>query len=204
MALLLYGLLSSLLKALEYCFIGTCNSVTVGSKYVNMADINLKLLPRSDDSLVELVELFFFAYRDFTADPDHILAKIGFGRAHHRVLHFVGRNPGMTVAELLDILKITKQSLGRVLRELIEKGYVIQEEGSHDRRQRLLYLTGRGDGLHQELLAPQLTRFDRALARSPSSEKTFRDMLLHMIDSEGREQLRTIQARARKRTRGDR
>jgi DNA-binding MarR family transcriptional regulator len=169
-----------------------------------MADINLKLLPRTDDSLVELVELFFFAYRDFTADPDHILAKIGFGRAHHRVLHFVGRNPGMTVAELLDILKITKQSLGRVLRELIEKGYVVQEEGSHDRRQRLLHLTGRGDGLHQELLAPQLTRFDRALARSPSGEKAFRDMLLHMIDSEGREQLRTIQARTRKRIRGNR
>jgi len=169
-----------------------------------MADINIKLLPRADESLVELVELFFFAYRDFTADPDHILTKIGFGRAHHRVLHFVGRNPGMTVAELLDILKITKQSLGRVLRELIEKGYIVQEEGSLDRRQRLLYLTGRGEGLHQELMAPQLTRFDRALARSPSSEKPFRDMLLHMIDGEGREQLRTIQARARKRVKGDR
>jgi DNA-binding MarR family transcriptional regulator len=174
------------LKALEYYSISTCISVTVGSKYVNMADINIKLLPRADESLVELVELFFFAYRDFTADPDHILATIGFGRAHHRVLHFVGRNPGMTVAELLEILKITKQSLGRVLRELIQKGYVVQEEGSQDRRQRLLYLT------------------DRALARSPSSEKAFRDMLLHMIDGEGREQLRTIQARARKRMKGDR
>ena len=169
-----------------------------------MADINIKLLPRTDESLVELVELFFFAYRDFTADPDHILTKIGFGRAHHRVLHFVGRNPAMTVAELLDILKITKQSLGRVLRELIEKGYIVQEEGSLDRRQRLLYLTGRGDDLHQELIAPQLTRFDRALSRSPSSEKAFRDMLLHMIDGEGREQLRTIQARARKRVKRER
>jgi DNA-binding MarR family transcriptional regulator len=169
-----------------------------------MADINLKLVLPTDESLVELVELFFFAYRDFTADPDHILAKIGFGRAHHRVLHFVGRNPGMTVAELLDILKITKQSLGRVLRELIEKGYVLQEEGSHDRRQRLLYLTGRGDGLHQELIAPQLARFDRALARSLGNDKAFRDMLLQMIDGEGREQLRTIQARARRRARRDR
>jgi DNA-binding MarR family transcriptional regulator len=169
-----------------------------------MADINIKLLPRTDEPLVELVELFFFAYRDFTADPDHILAKIGFGRAHHRVLHFVGRNPGMTVAELLDILKITKQSLGRVLRELIHKGHIVQEEGSLDRRQRLLYLTGRGKDLHQELIAPQLTRFDRALARSPGSEKAFRDMLLHMIDGEGREQLRTIQERARKRVKGDR
>jgi DNA-binding MarR family transcriptional regulator len=204
MALLLYGLSRSLLNALKYCFISTCNSVMGRSKYVNMADINLKLLPRTDESLVELVELFFFAYRDFTADPDHILAKIGFGRAHHRVLHFVGRNPGMTVAELLDILKITKQSLGRVLRELIEKDYIVQEEGSHDRRQRLLYLTVRGDSLHQELMAPQLTRFDRALARSSGSDKAFTDMLLHMIDGEGREQLRTIQARARKRDRGNR
>jgi DNA-binding MarR family transcriptional regulator len=164
-----------------------------------MADVNLKLLPQTGESLVELVELLFFAYRDFTADPDHILAKIGFGRAHHRVLHFVGRNPGMTVAELLDILKITKQSLGRVLRELLEKGYVVQEEGSLDRRQRLLYLTSWGNALHQELIAPQLTRISRALARSPGNDKAFREMLLHMIDAEGREQLRTIQARADRR-----
>src|SRR5688572_29740459 len=132
-----------------------------------MPDINVKMLPRTDESLVELIEFFFFAYSEFTADPDHILAKIGCLRAHHAVLHFVGRNLGMTVAELLDILKITKQSLGRVLRELIEKGYIVQEEGLQDRRQRLLYLTSRGDGLHQDLISPQLTRFDRALARSP-------------------------------------
>jgi DNA-binding MarR family transcriptional regulator len=169
-----------------------------------MADINLKLVPQTGESLVELVELLFFAYRDFTADPDHILAKIGFGRAHHRVVHFVGRNPGMTVAELLDILKITKQSLGRVLRGLIEKGYIIQEEGSLDRRQRLLYLTARGNALHQELIAPQLERLTRALARSPGSDKAFRDMLLNMIDGEGRNQLRTIQARAVHRGRGSR
>jgi DNA-binding MarR family transcriptional regulator len=142
------------------------------------------------------VELLFFAYRDFTGDPDHILSKIGFGRAHHRVLHFVGRNPGMSVAELLDILKITKQSLGRVLRQLIEKGYIAQEEGSLDRRQRLLYLTNRGRELHGQLIAPQLRRIERALARSGGNEKAFRDMLLSMIDPEGREQLQTILARA--------
>jgi DNA-binding MarR family transcriptional regulator len=159
-----------------------------------MADVNLQSTPR--DRLVELVELLFFAYRDFTGDPDHMLAKIGFGRAHHRVVHFVGRNPGMSVADLLDILKITKQSLGRVLRQLIEKGYVVQEEGSLDRRQRLLYLTSRGRELHRELITPQLERIERALARSGGSEKAFRDMLLSMIDPEGREQLRTILARA--------
>jgi DNA-binding MarR family transcriptional regulator len=148
---------------------------------------------------VELVELLFFAYRDFTADPDHILSPIGFGRAHHRVLHFVGRNPGMTVAELLDILKITKQSLGRVLRELIERGYIAQEEGSLDRRQRLLFLTPRGEDLHRQLMAPQLRRIERALTRSRSGEKAFKDTLLAMIDPEGREQMRALLARAGKR-----
>ena len=81
----------------------------------------------------------FFAYRDFVGDPDQLLDKLGFGRAHHRVLHFVNRNPGMKVAELLDVLKITKQSLGRVLKQLIDEGYVAQKEGA-DRRQRLLHV----------------------------------------------------------------
>ena len=166
-----------------------------------MIDLNNRPAPTQDEHLVELVELLFFAYRDFTGDPDHILSKIGFGRAHHRVVHFVGRNPGMKVAELLDILKITKQSLGRVLRELIEKAYVVQEEGSLDRRQRLLYLTSRGEDLHRQLIAPQLRRIERALARSGGNERAFRDMLLAMIDHEGREQLRTILARAADRAR---
>src|ERR1700759_4889736 len=86
----------------------------------------------------DLIELLFFAYRDFVGDPDEVLAKLGFGRAHHRVLHFVNRNPGIKVADLLDILKITKQSLGRVLKQLIGDGYIVQKEGASDRRQRLL------------------------------------------------------------------
>src|SRR6204780_3111356 len=93
-----------------------------------------------DPPAFDLIELLFFAYRDFVGDADEILAKFGFGRAHHRVLHFVNRNPGMKVAELLDILKITKQSLGRVLKQLIDKGYVEQKLGK-DRRQRLLFVT---------------------------------------------------------------
>jgi len=173
-----------------------CKAVTDRPKYVNMVDLNIRSASKQDEHLVELVELLFFAYRDFTGDPDDILSKIGFGRAHHRVIHFVGRNPGMRVAELLDILKITKQSLGRVLRELIEKAYVVQEEGSLDRRQRLLYLTPRGEDLHRQLIAPQLIRLERALARSGGNEKSFRDTLLAMIDPEGREQLRTLLARA--------
>jgi DNA-binding MarR family transcriptional regulator len=162
-----------------------------------MVDVNTRKPPVTDEQLVELVELLFFAYRDFTADPDTILSTLGFGRAHHRVLHFVGRNPGMRVAELLDILQITKQSLGRVLRELIEKGYVVQEEGSLDRRQRLLYLTPRGANLHRELMAPQLHRIRRALDRSGNKGETLKELLLAMLDPKGRDQLRDLMSRAR-------
>src|ERR1700739_4709541 len=95
----------------------------------------------------DLIELLFFAYRDFVGDPDEVLVKLGFGRAHHRVLHFVNRNPGMKVAELLEILNITKQSLGRVLKQLVDQGYVVQKEGAQDRRQRLLYVTPKGEQL---------------------------------------------------------
>src|SRR5437868_1201359 len=128
-------------------------SITKLVKYVNMADINLTALKKNDsrgaaasevapgEPMWDLIELLFFAYRDFVGDPDDVLAKLGFGRAHHRVLHFVNRNPGMKVAELLDILKITKQSLARVLRQLIQEGYILQREGAKDRRQRLFYVT---------------------------------------------------------------
>src|SRR6201987_6378908 len=95
----------------------------------------------------DIIELLFFAYRDFVGDPDEVLLKLGFGRAHHRVLHFVNRNPGIKVADLLEILNITKQSLGRVLKQLIDQGYVSQKEGAQDRRQRLLYVTPKGETL---------------------------------------------------------
>src|SRR6476659_5373721 len=95
----------------------------------------------------DLIELFFFAYRDFVSDPDRLLADFGFGRAHHRVLHFVDRQPGLTIAELLDILRITKQSLNRVLKELICKGFIESRTGTADRRQRLLYVTPQGHEL---------------------------------------------------------
>jgi DNA-binding MarR family transcriptional regulator len=169
-------------------------------KYVNMADINFKNVPDDDRRLAELVELLFFAYRDFVSDPDAILERIGFGRAHHRVIHFVGRSPGMPVAELLAILKITKQSLGRVLRELIERGYVRQEEGSLDRRQRLLYLTASGEELKLQLIAPQIDRFRRALGGpGKASESQFRAVILGMIDAEGREQIRSLSGDAQNR-----
>jgi DNA-binding MarR family transcriptional regulator len=111
----------------------------------------------------DMIELLFFAYRDFVGDPDHVLAALSFGRAHHRVLHFVNRNPGMKVADLLDILRITKQSLGRVLKQLIDQGYVIQREGPQDRRQRLLFVTAKGEALAMRLARLQTARILRAI-----------------------------------------
>jgi DNA-binding MarR family transcriptional regulator len=181
--------------------------VTKKPKYVNMADITVskKSAPppssnqtEPQDALIwDLIELLFFAYRDFVGDPDEALAKLGFGRAHHRVLHFVNRNPGMKVAELLDILKITKQSLGRVLKQLVDKGYVIQKEGATDRRQRLLYATPKGEGLAMKLAGMQTRRFARALAElGPSADEAARRFLIAMINAEGRERVLRFIARA--------
>src|SRR5689334_18747689 len=145
--------------------------VTNKPKYVNMADINLTAAPRrpsqadskpAGEPIWDVIELLFFAYRDFVGDPDDVLAKFGFGRAHHRVLHFVNRNPGMKVAALLDILKITKQSLGRVLKQLIDEGYIVQKEGASDRRQRLLFATPKGEALALKLAGLQTRRILRA------------------------------------------
>jgi len=131
----------------------------------------------------ELIELLFFAYRDFVGDPDRILEQYGFGRAHHRVLHFVHRNPGLTIAALLDILKITKQSLNRVLKELIEKGYVEQRAGLTDRRQRLLFPTVRGEALALDLARLQTDRITRAIAKSgPTVAQAASQFLRAMID----------------------
>jgi DNA-binding MarR family transcriptional regulator len=115
---------------------------------------------------VACAELLFFAYRDFTAGPDEILAEYGFGRAHHRVLHFVHRNPGLRVADLLDILKITKQSLARVLKQLIDKGFILQRAGNDDRRERRLFVTAKGGRLADKLTALQIKRIEAALGKS--------------------------------------
>jgi DNA-binding MarR family transcriptional regulator len=141
----------------------------------------------SDEEIVSLIELLFFAYRDFTSDPDAILSAWGFGRAHHRVVHFVGRSPGMTVAQLLGILGITKQSLGRVLRDLIEQDLVYQRPGDLDRRQRLLFLTKEGESLRLKLMAPQAERILRALKEAgEETESGYRKVLYHLISSENR------------------
>jgi DNA-binding MarR family transcriptional regulator len=145
----------------------------------------------------DLIELLFFAYRDFVGDPDEVLAKLGFGRAHHRVLHFVNRNTGMKVAELLDVLKITKQSLGRVLKLLIDKGYVIQKEGANDRRQRLLYVSPAGEALAVKLAGLQTARIARVLADlGPGAREAARRFLAGMIDAQDRDHVLRLIAKA--------
>jgi DNA-binding MarR family transcriptional regulator len=145
----------------------------------------------------DLIELLFFAYRDFVGDPDEVLEKLGFGRAHHRVLHFVNRNPGMKVAELLDVLKITKQSLGRVLKQLIDEGYVVQKEGDNDRRQRLLYVSPAGEALALKLAGLQTARITRVLAElGPGAHENARRFLAGMIDADDRDRVLRMISRA--------
>jgi DNA-binding MarR family transcriptional regulator len=166
-----------------------------------MADLNspsLRQRPPADDPadglsgepMWDLIELLFFAYRDFVADPDEVLGKLGFGRAHHRVLHFVNRNPAMKVANLLDILKITKQSLGRVLKQLIDEGYIVQKEGANDRRQRLLHTTPKGEALALKLAGLQTKRIQRALeSLPPEAHQTARQFLIAMLEADGRDEV---------------
>ncbi|KIZ33937.1 MULTISPECIES: MarR family transcriptional regulator [Rhodopseudomonas] len=111
----------------------------------------------------DIIELLFFAYRDFVGDADHVLEAFGFGRAHHRVIHFVHRYPGLKVADLLEVLRITKQSLGRVLKQLLDEGYIVQKAGDSDRRQRLLFATAKAEALVAKLATLQTERINRAL-----------------------------------------
>jgi DNA-binding MarR family transcriptional regulator len=140
---------------------------------------------READLRWDIIELLFFAYRDFVGDADNELEAFGFGRAHHRVLHFVYRYPGLKVADLLDVLRITKQSLGRVLKQLLDEAYIVQKTGNNDRRQRLLYATAKGEALVAKLAGLQTKRIDRALdAIGPTNAETVRRFLRAMIDRE--------------------
>lgn len=128
--------------------------------------LKAELAPRvqgDDAPMYELIELFFFAYRDFVGDADRLLEAYGFGRAHHRILYFVSRRPGLTIAELLEILRITKQSLNRVLRELVDKNFIEARAGALDRRRRQLYATPEGERLVLRLAQVQTRRFASAL-----------------------------------------
>lgn len=160
-----------------------------------MADININAAltsaqsgsPAAGASAGELrwdiIELLFFAYRDFVGDADHVLETFGFGRAHHRVLYFVSRYPGLKVADLLGVLRITKQSLGRVLKQLLDEDYIVQKEGDADRRQRLLYATAKGETLVTRLVELQTDRITRALdGFAPAESEAVLRFLRAMID----------------------
>lgn len=149
-----------------------------------------QLLFLTDEQLRQGIELMFFAYRGFTADPDRILEERAYGRAHHRAIHFINRRPGLTVNELLDILRVTKQSLNRVLRQLVEDRLVQSLVGRDDRRQRNLFLTEAGRQLEQELSAAQRRRMRGAFSSAgPEAVHGFRKVLEQMIDPELRDQV---------------
>jgi len=139
--------------------------------------------PRDGDFRWDIIELLFFAYRDFVGDADQELEAFGFGRAHHRVMHFVCRYPGLKVADLLDVLRITKQSLGRVLKQLLDEGYIVQKTGNNDRRQRLLYATAKGEALVGKLAGLQTKRINHALEDiDATGAETVKRFLRAMID----------------------
>lgn len=145
------------------------------------------LLFLTDEQLRKGIEAMFFAYRGFTADPDRILADYGYGRAHHRAVHFIHRAPGTTVNNLLNILGVTKQSLNRVLRTLQGDGLVVAEIGRRDKRERLLHLTDKGAELERALSEAQRRRMRAAYREAgPDAVAGFRTVLEHMMDPEMR------------------
>ncbi len=157
-----------------------------------MADIKQSANPLflREEELRQGMELLFFAYRDFTSQPDRMLKEFGYGRAHHRVIFFVGRYPQMPVSELLSILSITKQSLSRVLSQLVEDGYILQRPGREDRRQRLLELTDKGRELERYLIQDQLQRIARAYrAAGAEAVEGCRTVLLGIVEESDRERL---------------
>ena len=154
-----------------------------------MTDVKSPINPLflREEELRQGIELLFYAYRDFTGEPDSILAEVGFGRAHHRAVHFINRDPGMTVAALLTILRITKQSLSRVLGQLVEEGYVEQKKGVRDRRQRLLHLTEKGRDLERRVSEKQRARVAKAYQEAGAEAvEGYRKVLLGLVDGADR------------------
>ena len=163
-------------------------SLTFSGISVNMADITSSLSPLflRDEELSAGLDLLFCAFRDVAAESDPTLVSHSFGRAHHRVVYFVGRNPGITVSELLAILRITKQSLSRVLGQLVAKGFIAQRPGRDDRRRRMLTLTDAGVDLERKLTAGQRARIARAYrAAGPQAVEGYRKVLAGLIDGDG-------------------
>jgi len=160
-------------------------TISRGAPALNRSD---QLLFLTDEQLRQGIELLFFAYRDFTGDPDAVLSERGYGRAHHRAIHFIKRRPDITIAGLLEILGVTKQSLNRVLRQLVDDGLVVSTTGTADRRQRHLRLSPAGEELERQLSAPQRARLRRAYSEAgPEAVAGFRRVLESMINEAGRE-----------------
>lgn len=154
------------------------------------------LLFLREEELRQAIELLFFAYRDFTAAPDDLLAEQELGRAHHRVIYFIGRHPGITVSDLLSILGITKQSLARVLTQLIEDGLVAQTPGVRDRRQRLLELTPKGVALERSLTEQQRQRIAHAYRQAgPAAVEGFKKVMIELIEEKDRQRFPQRQER---------
>ena len=152
-----------------------------------------KLLFLTDEQLRRGIEAMFFAYRGFTSDPDRILEEFGYGRAHHRALHFINRSPGTTVNNLLAVLGVTKQSLNRVLRTLIDDGLIESRIGRRDRRERQLYLTDKGASLERRLSETQRARMRAAYrAAGPQAVTGFRQVLEAMMDRDTLRQYRAL------------
>ncbi|WP_227285707.1 MarR family transcriptional regulator [Boseongicola sp. H5] len=161
---------------------GTANALVSGES----------LLFLTDEQLRRGIEAMFFAYRGFTADPDRILQNYAYGRAHHRAIHFINRSPGTTVNNLLDILGVTKQSLNRVLRALVDDGLVESRVGTRDKRERHLFLTDAGIALERELSDAQRSRMRAAYrAAGPEAVAGFRTVLEQMMDPDMRRHYQT-------------
>ena len=149
-----------------------------------MADLNNLISPffLSDKEMRKIIELVFFSYRDFTAGPDQILEKLNFGRAHHRVIYFVGKKDKITIKELLGVLKITKQSLSRVLNQLVKEGFIFVSTGL-DKRTKNLSLTSNGLNLENELSTIQIQKIKKVINNFNQEDiDGFKKILYEMIE----------------------
>ena len=150
-----------------------------------MADLKKIFSPffLNDQEIRKVMELFFFSYRDFTQGPDRILEEINFGRAHHRVIYFVGKKENITIKQLLAVLKITKQSLSRVLNQLVKDGYIIVSTGI-DKRTKTLTLTKKGLNLEQELSKIQIKKIKKIMKNFNENEiNGFKKILFNMLET---------------------
>jgi len=141
------------------------------------------LLYLKDDQIKDFLEQIFYAYRETYSDPKKILKKYSFGTAHHKAILLIEKYQGLTVTDLLSKLKITKQSLNRVLRDLIKNNTIILKKGEVDSRQRQIYLSDKGKKLFDEIFVEQKKRIYTALKNSDSdSVIKFKNILSKIIN----------------------